>query len=531
MTLKIFFSWEMETDCQGFDNKNFLKVCITHALEELKKQHGFKNVVFDFQEGLSGIGGTPRVAEMMMERARECDIFIGDMTIVQRLGELTRQELAEQKSFLRQSPNANVLMEYAIACNKDNDFWEQVVLIMNKVNGDVHDDVELFPFDIREERFPITFQLTGEANEEHEKKVTNILIEPLRLAAEAAIKRHKNKYKPLMSWEDQKNGSYYYGEYVWTDRLNEYKEAILGENDIIRLIGLSGNGKTRLVAECYKENDNREKYLYGDMQLLDEKEIYGVATRVFDEFPEATLVVDNCDYETHKMLMKFRRKSRVKTKLITIYYDPTEKTSTDYVCLKMADKQIEVVEKIFRNYRDFKSEEEHLKFLDATGGIPLIAEQLVKVLREEGNDNGWIDDTNYITKLLGYGETSEEREALRALSLFAELEYDEKSTEHKVLEFVAKNKNILSVTKPDAMIVNWLVSIVRTQIKRGIIEKTGTTIRIRPQRLRDGLLTEWAEQCDDGRIAKVITEIDGSEFKEQLTGALNSQLLLIISSN
>lgn len=252
---------------------------------------------------------------------------------------------------------------------------------------------------------------------------------------------------------------------------------------------------------------------------------------MFDEFPEATLVVDNCDYETHKMLMKFRRKSRVKTKLITIYYDPTEKTSTDYVCLKMADKQIEVVEKIFRNYRDFKSEEEHLKFLDATGGIPLIAEQLVKVLREEGNDNGWIDDTNYITKLLGYGETSEEREALRALSLFAELEYDEKSTEHKVLEFVAKNKNILSVTKPDAMIVNWLVSIVRTQIKRGIIEKTGTTIRIRPQRLRDGLLTEWAEQCDDGRIAKVITEIDGSEFKEQLTGALNSQLLSIISSN
>lgn len=68
---------------------------------------------------------------------------------------------------MRRSPNANVLMEYAIAYNKDNDFWEQVVLIMNKVNGDVHDNVEFFPFDIREERFPITFELTGEAQEEH----------------------------------------------------------------------------------------------------------------------------------------------------------------------------------------------------------------------------------------------------------------------------------------------------------------------------------------------------------------------------
>lgn len=77
MTLKVFFSWEMETDSQGFDNKNFLIVCISHALNELKKQHEFKNVVFDFQEGLSGISGTPRVAEIMMKRARECDILSG----------------------------------------------------------------------------------------------------------------------------------------------------------------------------------------------------------------------------------------------------------------------------------------------------------------------------------------------------------------------------------------------------------------------------------------------------------------------
>ena len=197
----------------------------------------------------------------------------------------------------------------------------------------------------------------------------------------------------------------------------------------------------------------------------------------------------------------------------------------------MEEKQEEVVVRIFKRYREFKDEEERLYILDATGGIPMIAEQLVKVLQEEGSDNGRIDDSNYITKLLGYGETSEEREALRALSLFTVLEYDEKSTEHKVLEFVARNKSILNVTKPDAMIVNWLISVVRTQIKRGTIEKSGTSIRIRPQRLRDGLLAEWAEQCDEGRITKVITEIDGSEFKEQLSDALNRRLLFIISSN
>ena len=297
------------------------------------------------------------------------------------------------------------------------------------------------------------------------------------------------------------------------------------------MIGLSGYGKTRLVAECFRNAGNREAYLYGDVQVLGKNEIYNLAIRVFTDYPEATLVVDNCDEEAHGMLCGLRKSNHVKTKLVTIYYDPTEKFSSGYKCLKMEEKQEEVVVRIFKRYREFKDEEERLYILDATGGIPMIAEQLVKVLQEEGSDNGRIDDSNYITKLLGYGETSEEREALRALSLFTVLEYDEKSTEHKVLEFVARNKSILNVTKPDAMIVNWLISVVRTQIKRGTIEKSGTSIRIRPQRLRDGLLAEWAEQCDEGRITKVITEIDGSEFKEQLSDALNKRLLFIISSN
>ena len=531
MKLTIFFSWEMETDPQGFNNKSFLIACINKALKQLVQQKAFKGVQFDFQEGLSNVSGTPRVAEIMMERARKCDIFIGDMTIAQRLGRFTQCEIEHEKSFVRLSPNANVLMEYAIAYNKTAEFWKQVILVMNTVNGDVKNNAELFPFDVREERHPVKFLLSGEADEETEKALTNGLVVAIGKAAESAIEAHKNKFKPLKSWEEQENGACYPGQYVWTNQLEEYKKVILGEDGVIRLIGLSGYGKTRLVAECFRNAGNREAYLYGDVQLLAKNEIYNLAIRVFTDYPEATLIIDNCDEEAHRMLCGLRKSNHVKTKLITIYYDPTERGYSGFKCLKLEEKQEEVVLRIFKRYRDFKDEAERLYILDATGGIPMIAEQLVKVLQEEGNDNGRIDDSNYITKLLGYDEGCEEREALRALSLFTELEYDDKSTEHKVLEYVAMNKNILSVTKPDAVIVNWLIGVVKTQIKRGIIEKTGTTIHIRPQRLRDGLFTEWAEQCDDGRIAKVITEIDGSEFKEQLTRTLNSQFLSLISGN
>ena len=148
---------------------------------------------------------------------------------------------------------------------------------------------------------------------------------------------------------------------------------------------------------------------------------------------------------------------------------------------------------------------------------------------KEGNENGRIDDADFMTKLLGYEETSEEREAMRSLALFSELEYDDKATEHGVIEYVAKNKNILNITIPADAIVNWITNVIRVQIQRGNIEKTGTTIRIRPQMLRDGLLAEWQEQCDLGRLIKVITEIDGCEYKDKLSAAINNQIYSYIS--
>lgn len=523
MTLKIFFSWEMETNPQGFDNKTLLIKCINRAIKQLEKEKTFKNVTFEFQEGLSGVSGTPRVAEMMMQRARECDIFIGDMTIVQRLGRFAQCEVRHNKSFMRYSPNSNVLMEYAIAYNKTNDFWQQVILVMNTINGDVKDNAELFPFDIREERHPIKFENSGVADEKTEKNLTNVLVDAIRAAAKSAIKVHKNKYDPLISWEQQNRREQFSGKYEWTDQLEEYKQILLGDNDVIRLIGLSGHGKTRLVLESYRQSDQREFYLYADTQLLGEEVIYSMTLRVFNEFPGAVLVIDNCRAELFKMLQKLKIRSKAKAKLITINHDTSEKEIMNNTYLILKDPQNEVVERIYRRYKDFGSNEERKKFLDDTGGNPMIAEQIVNTLINEGNDIGIIEDNNYISKLLGYDDKSEEREVMRALSLFAEIEYDDTLQENKDIKFVARCKSILSISKHDEVITNLITTIIKNQIRRGNIEKKGTTIRIRPQRLRDGLFEEWVEQCDLGRLSGVIQSIEESPNKEKLHNNINER--------
>lgn len=526
--LNVFFSWEMETDPQGFNNKEFLIACINSALKELRKRRDFKNVEFEFQEGLSGVSGTPRVAEIMMKRARDCDIFIGDMTVAQRLGELTQKEIEQNKTFVRLSPNANVLMEYAIALNKRKNFWHQVILVMNTINGDVKDSSDLIPFDVREERHPIKFLLNGKEDEEKKNKLVNVLVEAIGLATGYALKSLKNRFRPLIGWVQQKIESDYPGKYEWTQRLEEYKAVLLSDKDTIRLIGLSGYGKTRLVLESFRKESNIDNYLYCDIQNLGQDRAYEMAIRVFEKFDGAVLVIDNCDQETHETLLRLRKSKRVKTKLITIYYDPNEKQSPQTEYVVMSELQNEVTERIFKRFRDFKDEEERLQFINSTGGNPMIAEHVVKSMMA-GNDTGCINDTNFMTKLLGYDENSEEREALRALSVFAELEYDEGEEVHKELEFIATNKSILNIGKPDPTIVNWLTDMVKRQIKRGIIEKTGTTIRIRPQALSVGLFAEWVEHCDTGRIKKVIKDISNSPYEVKLSDAFVNQTTSLLS--
>lgn len=512
MKLTLFFSWEEETDPQGFNNKRFLISSINSAIKLLRAKKEFRGVEFEFQEGLSGVSGTPRVAEVMMQRARDCDIFIGDMTITQRLGQCTRCEIEHGKTFLRMSPNGNVLMEYAIAYNKRDDFWHQVVLIMNTVNGNVKDNLSLFPFDIREERFPVMFEQPGIEDEDAINKVAATLEQPLTEAARYALQVRRDKYKPLKNWDEQLNAECYTGKYEWTDELKRFSDEILSDKDDIRLTGLSGYGKTRLVIESYRGKDEREYFLYGDVPTQGENKIYEMAQRVFSEFERAILVIDNCEQSVYKTLQKLRKASHKKAKLITIYNDPTESGPT----IALKNKQIEVVDKLFSRYRDYRSDEERVDFREFTGGNPMIAEQVIKCMKEE-NVQEWRNDAQSMGKLLGYAEGSEEREMMRAFTVFKEIEYDERAEQQDHLAFIAKSKDILSNPNIDAVIVNGLVSVIKKQIGRGIIERTGNTLRIRPKALNDALFDEWLGNCDPGRILRVVKASNAAGYGDLLT--------------
>ena len=65
MTLNIFFSWQVETDLQGFNNKAFLIECINSAIKIVENKGALKGIRLKLVEGLRDVSGNPEVASVI----------------------------------------------------------------------------------------------------------------------------------------------------------------------------------------------------------------------------------------------------------------------------------------------------------------------------------------------------------------------------------------------------------------------------------------------------------------------------------
>jgi len=526
----VFFSWEMETDTQGFHNKGFLKDCINKVINEIERMKMLKDIKLNLVEGLSDSSGHPIVSEEMMRQVKACHIFVGDLTVTQKLGERTQKEIERNETFLRQTPNANVLIEYAIALNKTENFYQQTVLLMNTVNGDVNDNPDLIPFDLRGRRYPITFRLENDdrdAKQKAEKELMPSLIKGLVDAANAARDYAKLKYHPFVSWNEHAGNNEFSGYFEWVESLASLRDELTSTERSIRLIGLSGMGKTRMVLESFRGRPESNHYLYCDVLREDIDKVYGAARTIFKDYPEAMLVVDNSTIDIHRVLDGLRRAANGRHRLITIYNDPTENKDWSCKYLEMPNSLDEVVDRLLDRYQDMnQAQTEKLQIKKFAGGNPMIAELLVNGLRK-GRIFGRIDDEVLMNKLLGCEEGSEERQILRALSLFRDIRFNDIEETHPELDAIAHNKGlIVSPLDKDALSAKMVATIMQ-YMQRSLIEKRGENIGVRPLTLALSLIAEWIRRGNTGILKKLISDLLQSPYAPMLIRGFCKQIKLM----
>ena len=129
MVLRLFFSWQIESDTPKQHNKPFIWECLNAAAGKVQNKGDLKGITIEVEEGVRGVPGTPETINKCFERIDKCHIFVSDMTISERFNWLERAVSKLSRNEHRVGPNSNVITEYSRARAKKGD--GQIITVMN----------------------------------------------------------------------------------------------------------------------------------------------------------------------------------------------------------------------------------------------------------------------------------------------------------------------------------------------------------------------------------------------------------------
>ena len=123
--LNLFFSWQSDVK----NNHEKIKEALRKVCDDIRTE-GEYDIVYD--ESTWGRSGSPVIEDVVLEKIKNCDLFVADLTPVSTTGK-------------KDLPNPNVMVELGIA---KASMIDDVILLL--YTGDV--DTNRMPFDINHQR-------------------------------------------------------------------------------------------------------------------------------------------------------------------------------------------------------------------------------------------------------------------------------------------------------------------------------------------------------------------------------------------
>ena len=73
MDLKLFFSWQSDSDTKKLHHTRFIRECIQTAIKNVNKE--LRYITIKYQEGIGGVSGSPELISEIEKRIKEAHIF------------------------------------------------------------------------------------------------------------------------------------------------------------------------------------------------------------------------------------------------------------------------------------------------------------------------------------------------------------------------------------------------------------------------------------------------------------------------
>ena len=139
------------------------------------------------------------------------------------------------------------------------------------------------------------------------------------------------------------------------DGLEKIRAILADPGTSVRLIGLSGVGKTRFVQALFDSRIgehalNSSQAIYTDMSDDPEPSPVTLANQLINDKSRAVFIVDNCPPDLHRLLTQACSSTHSTTSVITVEYDVQEDISEEPTCIfQLEPASIKLIEKLVAN--------------------------------------------------------------------------------------------------------------------------------------------------------------------------------------
>lgn len=306
-------------------------------------------------------------------------------------------------------------------------------------------------------------------------------------------------------------------EFISCPAIDRIKSQLVDQSQkTLRLMALSGMGKTRIIAETFDGQDN---------VFYSKSSSCANSISAFIELDRPiTLIVDNCEKERARHIQKLIDENGKNIRLITVYnvLTPDEKRLSASVLELNYEDTASVVKTMIDNEESLKDRPEiKVAIKERSGGIPYMALLMIEGYKK--NQNLKIEKIDDILSALLEGGKSIEKftsKSMEAISLFEPLGYKDNYSDEYDWICYTPVINHLSLDKETSKCT--LDDTVREFLSRQLIEEAGPCIRIRPRPLAEWLTEKWLEKNGES-MPEVFNALNSEEesLRRRLTMAMS----------
>ncbi|WP_297411282.1 hypothetical protein [uncultured Alistipes sp.] len=289
---------------------------------------------------------------------------------------------------------------------------------------------------------------------------------------------------------------------------NEYIDSIVRklqdpESRVIRIIALSGMGKSRIVREAFSNVDSELYYCddAGDPRTM------AVLRTIFTQCPTNSIVIlDNCSTRIFGEVLTLKHECGAEQRIISLGNDMSEpqQPAVELIRIQTDDLQ-EMVDDYIAQRLCGKENENYNRIAKFAEGIPYMAILLCDALVNNGKP-GYVDNETIFHKLLQIDHrdpaNADEKKVLEACALFMPLGYSNRYSCQA--DFVATNDYLTEIQGSDIFRKKKFREVCKKYIDRQLMEHVSDHINVRPMPLAIWLASEWFRRCTKEDILSLI---------------------------